>query len=237
MSETNRGDRSHNTIPSLQAQIDAIVEPELLSKEMQVAIAYDMQKKIDIASLGIERVRISISDSDFGYDVEGVQDSFDITPILFTTHGVLCSVDGAINEFDEPEYLLIEGSIMVADPQVIIDTVENSAFLFTDWPDVTDKKAHSKSAVRDSPAIFSRHLIIGSHISWRHAYSPKGMNVLELECAFNDSPLVRGDFSKIEGHANGENIILSVPYYSFVTPGTINGIDIEMISGKEYSFK
>lgn len=237
MSEINSDKDSYNSVPPLEEQIDAIASSELLSDEMRVAVTYDAQSKIDIASLGIERVRIKISDSDFGYDVDGAIDSLDVLPLLYTTQGVLCKIEGLINELDEPEFLLIEGSIIVADPQVILDTAENSAFLFTDWPDVADKIAHSKSTVRDSPAIFSRHLIIGAHIAWRHTYSPKGLNVLELDCMFNDSPLDRTDFSKIEGHVNGENIILSVPHYSFVTPNAITGIDIEMKSGKEYSFK
>ncbi len=212
-------------------QADAFARDEAL-----VIDIYSSAQKVEIAAANIARIAVNVFGGYYPKEVGVVESNADsdtiiLRPIGCTEIGVLCALDGIKNAHNEQEYLMIEGSVVVAKhDDLFLDG--STAFLLDQWPEAGSNEFY-RARIANCASILTRKLLTSSHMSFRPIYTTKEYEELsETE----EAPVDPDDFRKIKGKIKGTAYDLRATTYSLITPGIISGIAVETGEGNVYRF-
>jgi hypothetical protein len=175
-------------------------------------------QKVEIDAADVNRVALSVFGGYYPKEVGEVElnkdrDTIILRPVGHTELGVLCALDGVLNAHDEQEYLMIEGSVVVAKHDELFKD-GSTAFLLDQWPEA-GSSTYFKASLSDCASILTRKILTSAHLSFRPIYTLKEFKEL---AKIEESPVDDDDFLQVSGTIKGEKIQLFATNYSLLTP-------------------
>lgn len=160
----------------------------------------------------------------FVHDLEDIA----AIPLAWNNQGVLMDLDGIRNEHDEPERILIAGSLFSVDPRRHFSNAYG-VISNEEWHAFDNRQPLIETELNDDQVLICRGgVAVGAHVAYWRVYSLKEIQAIIDD---NEHQFIASDFTRMT-FTDRENEDLFIPGYLELSTGVVVGADFHTENGE-----
>ncbi len=205
------------------------VEPDCDTLEQQLRRDLFLESKyISFDVLAVESLTLRLYD---GLELEEFEatheeERLQLRPIGRTALGALCEMVGMVNEFQEPELIMLAGCFYATTPQRVF-TGHQFVLAEGEWPEPRKNPVVETEIHGEPVLVFREGVATGAHLAFWQTYSLREKAKLKREVR----DYHEGDFMPILGTCDGALVRRYRSNSLYIAPSTIIGMDVEVKKG------